>query len=358
MNESINEFENQYNLTYVNRIKHFLPILKDRMCKIWDCKHFSSLDELNISYIKCSIVGVIFVSSANKPTIFADLKGKSQVHSTYLDGKNKYFIEDASGRVQIELKKDKKLATGMVVGLLGKKNSEGLFVVEDICFPGNIIKDHTKLKGKIFIASGLGINASNFNLEKIRLLTHATKSDKIILLGPLFDDKFDENANIEENFKKIGNNVIILPGLGDPTSNIFPLKPLHKRIFGNHDFKHNPCITNINDSTLILTSGEDINDLRKYFDADFDEIDAMKTILEGGYLCPTSPDSLRSEPFSDSDPFFIDRHVDYFIVGNSNIARAVDYNGTVLITVPKFSLRNEVLQYDAETNLIEIFKFE
>ena len=118
--------------------------------------------------------------------------------------------------------------------------------------------------------------------------------------------------------------VDLMPGEFDPSNHMLPQQPFHHCMFPksatNRSFNGvpNPYQYEIEGRLILGTSGQNIDDIRKYSTVE-DPIEAMKNTLKWSHVAPTCPDTLPCYPYFDDDPFIISQcpHV-YFTAQTSN----------------------------------------
>lgn len=105
----------------------------------------------------CYILGTVFLEMASKPNVMQDLEDEDTIVKPdtplkYKSDEDTMSLEDESGRVEISSPfLDKEfLVTGMVVGVLGKEVTAGVFEVVDICLPGMAEQDPLPEHGKTY----------------------------------------------------------------------------------------------------------------------------------------------------------------------------------------------------------------
>ena len=96
---------------------------------------------------------------------------------SYLGGEEQYFIEDESGRLELQIPAEiactAGLATGMCVALRGHEEENGHFRVSDYCLPGLAPALPRKAPGSrnlVVFASGLGVGSDGSADVGINLL--------------------------------------------------------------------------------------------------------------------------------------------------------------------------------------------
>lgn len=184
----------------------------------------------------------------------------------------------------------------------------------DFCAAGDI--DASRVV-RVVIA-GNSIQASppkqQKNMSSLTLRTFDTK-DMLSSLK-LLDDII---SNLVESVE-----VDLMPGEFDPSNHMLPQQPFHHCMFPksatNRTFNGvpNPYQCEIEGRLILGTSGQNIDDIRKYSTID-DPIEAMKNTLMWSHVAPTCPDTLPCYPYFDEDPFIISQcpHV-YFSAQTSN----------------------------------------
>jgi DNA polymerase delta subunit 2 len=410
-------FINQYNKTYEKRIELLKPRIVNTIKTKLGKDPVPSIIDISIS--DCVIIGVLFISSDLKPSIFDELKLVKDVKSTlpihtYHSKDVKFFVEDTSGKVELEFEDMDRiykdhfiLSTGMVLGFLGKETKKGKFLVRDVYFPGyNLERPRSEeVDATICFISGVGIREDDKNnVEKIKILVDYISGlfgekksiVECVIIGDLLDVKdVEETLNllkiIDELLSTIPYRISFVPGINDPTSKVFPQDPIHEKLLNTKiNSLSNPSFTKIQGRSCIISSGSNVEDLLKYLPQSLEHVqgeasdyrmhlaieesdmkktrpitcsenflNAMDVLLKLQYLCPTAPDTLKCAPLSEKDPFIIDETCDFFIVGNSSEygKRTVNAGKTVLLSIPNFNSSGEIILYNFSRNEEEIIKF-
>lgn len=394
------KFCNQYNATYQARLKHFKPIIKKAIEAKWGGLSLSSLFEINETTELSTVQGLLYVSSHLKPSILDEINDKrvKTETRTYYSDDVTYFAEDESGRIEIQFenrdeiyKKYKVISTGMVMGFRGFQYEKSIFRVSDLCFPGNIPGNRVQNAGhRVCLASSFGMKDDNFNFEKMRIILQYLGTediDEFILMGSFFSNEID-GPNLDlEKLNALCNTVkqklVLIPSLGDPTSKVLPQKPLHRKMFESYPILlPNPSVFLIESYRCLVSSGENVEDLLKYFPCKLEQVqnsqtntdkvldepitftvehflDAMESIMNCQYMCPTSPDTLKSEPIDAEDPFILNQHCSMFFCGNAPEAGVRMMNGgTCLVAVPSFKRSGSVMLFDTLTSGYKLVQFE
>lgn len=382
--DSGKKFQSQYNKTYHVRLNHFRPVMETTIEKKWGTRPLASLFKINETANVTAIQGLLYVYSKLKPSIFSEvnLRGTKEVASTYYSEDITFFVEDESGRIEIRFedkdsmyKKYKILSTGMFLGFLGSQYKKSVFNVTDICFPGCLSLEYMSQKStKICLISCMEMEKDNMNFEKLMIVLKYLESediDNFVLMGRFFAEEQSTSSTFFGKLSALSRAIkkkhAIVPGIGDPTSKILPQQPLHKRFFNtnaNIDLLPNPAVFSIENYDCLASSGENVYDLLKYLPETAEKapgnseaplsfstaqfLDAMETIMMCQYISPTSPDTMKSEPVEDEDPFIIQKPLHFFFCGNSPgpAVRKVGKEKTCFVSVPNFRRSESVMLFD------------
>ena len=148
--------------------------------------------------------------------------------------------------------------------------------------------------------------------------------------------------NFEHFLDKLSSNmdVDIMPGQEDFSSSFLPQQPLNSCLFPQLETERlslnlvtNPHKFQLNGLTFLGTSGQNIHDIFSYTKGRmpelsspqsntssqtdrYDALDAMQMTLELRHICPTAPDTLRSYPQVDTDPFVLEESPHIYFAGN------------------------------------------
>lgn len=116
-------------------------------------------------------------------------------------------------------------------------------------------------------------------------------------------------------------NVDLMPGEFDPSNCMLPQQPMHHCMFpnsvpcGNFQCVTNPYQLEIEDRTILGTSGQNISNIQKFSRIE-DPLDALRSVAQWSILAPTAPDTLPCYPFYDNDPFIIKQCPHILFAGN------------------------------------------
>ncbi|OIT04369.1 dna polymerase delta small subunit [Nicotiana attenuata] len=115
----------------------------------------------------------------------------------------------------------------------------------------------------------------------------------------------------------------IMPGSSDPANFALPQQPLHRCLFPGssayNTFRSctNPHCFELDNIRFVGTSGQNIDDLGKYSEAN-SSIEFMERTLRWRHLAPTAPNTLGCYPFTDKDPFYVETCPHVYFVGNQD----------------------------------------
>jgi DNA polymerase delta subunit 2 len=153
-----------------------------------------------------------------------------------------------------------------------------------------------------------------------------------------------------------------MPGLHDVGSVLLPQKPLNKCLFDNTEkleLVTNPCTFQLNGKTILGISGMSIIDIMEHSDKK-DAIEIMKEQLEWRHICPTAPDTLRTYPFEETDPFVLKESPNVFFAGNQSKfdTTIISHNDIAIrfISIPRFVDTQKIAVLDIET--LEAFELD
>ncbi|KAL6946881.1 hypothetical protein ACO0QE_001734 [Hanseniaspora vineae] len=358
--------ENPFYLPYNNRVydKQFFKLYQyrlnvlrkrvyDKAYQKWGDQHPYMNKVLDIEYGSvCWSIGAIYCEMKYKPDVLEevsnDVYGSPDLITKYSDEQNdEIMLEDESGRVLLK-NLNKKFVTGTVIGVLGQENDDGDFEVLDVCFPQDLPMNKcattsTNLSSilslispsqeeNIAFVSGLNINSEN--LSSVQLLqdyligalsTTPHNISKLYILGDSIKD-VENLSNLQNFLLNIVQSVSIqiLPGFHDPSDKSLPQQPLNHKLFAQRnlhtylELTTNPSVSIIqeNNMEMLLTSGENLNDIFKYNYITQSRQQMMELTLKCQNIAPTAPDTLFCYPFDDKDPFVLDKWPNVYAIGN------------------------------------------
>lgn len=133
--------------------------------------------------------------------------------------------------------------------------------------------------------------------------------------------------------------VDLMPGEFDPSNQMLPQQPFHHCMFPKSAVHKgfngvpNPYQFEIEGRLVLGTSGQNIDDIRKYTTVD-DSLECMKNSLKWSHIAPTCPDTLPCYPYFNEDPFIISQcpHV-YFCSQNDTIFKTESFKSMLCITM-------------------------
>ncbi len=153
--------------------------------------------------------------------------------------------------------------------------------------------------------------------------------------------------------------VDIMPGSSDATSIFFPQAPLNTVVLPNSSrnssvvLANNPHKFSINGLNILGTSGQNVDNIRRYTSISQESVDIMEKTIEWGHVCPSAPDTLRTNPVDNVDPLIIREIPNVYFTGNqkSFAKKMIDYEEGVvrLISVPDFSQTCSLVLMDMDT---------
>eukprot|EP01089_Gocevia_fonbrunei_P001663 TRINITY_DN1154_c0_g1_i1.p1 TRINITY_DN1154_c0_g1~~TRINITY_DN1154_c0_g1_i1.p1 ORF type:complete len:441 (-),score=82.13 TRINITY_DN1154_c0_g1_i1:25-1347(-) len=397
-------FDQQYAPLYSHRLIRMKSQLLEKAIRHWrddvhDEPPIKVKRILEIKSGKLSIVaGTLYKEMPLRPNILESYaKERSiippQTRSNYVSDKDVLILEDDSGRIKLlgdSFCKDS-LVTGIVVVVKGIGEVDGDFQVQKIFLsglPSQIPRSElTEPNHYVAFISGLKIGDSHANLlpfqlfldyvtghigseneqefqasiirviicgnslvepeesaEGISFLRNQTKElssrHKAKIISPIKDLDFllSQLASSVE--------VDLLPGNSDPANFTLPQQPLNRCLFpsaslySSFHLAPNPYEGKIGDTMLLGTSGQNIDDIRKYSKLE-SSVTIMEQTLKWQHLAPTAPDTLGCYPFYSTDPFIIENTPHIYFAGNQPAfeTKIINEGGKVisLVSIPSFS---------------------
>ena len=197
-----------------------------------------------------------------------------------------------------------------------------------------------------------------------------------------------------------GVPVDCVPGRHDPTTAVWPQRPLHPCLLpvsSTYDQMlrraPNPYEATVGGKVVLGTDGRNVADLRRYLatvkeednkmdvDVDVDgedddndaekqqvssvqqldaptTLEALEATLRFAHLAPTGPDSLPTYPAFEDDPFVMDVKPDLYFAGNCDgYATKVTEAGTRLVCVPTFDTTGQAVLVNLRTMDCEVIGF-
>ncbi|KAG9134484.1 hypothetical protein Leryth_021499 [Lithospermum erythrorhizon] len=340
---------------------------------------------------ECVIVGTLYKHMKLKPCILDEYSKERSAtplvkphHFTHPD--DHLILEDESGRVKLRgnIILPSVYVTGVVVALHGKETGAGDFWVEDVMeagLPDQIEKPLQSGEDKyVVFISGISVGSSLSNPLQFQLFVdHITghlgddKEQSIaaqvvqvviagnsvelprgLLNGQNLGSK--DQSRLSEPIKELdillmqiaaGIPVDIMAGPDDPANFSLPQQPLHRCLFpGSSAYNtfrscYNPHAFELDNVSFLGTSGQNIDDLEHYSDAE-NKIEFMERTLRWRHIAPTAPNTLGCYPFTDRDPFFVEKCPHVYFVGNQNkyethLMKGQEEQIVRLICIPKFA---------------------
>ncbi|KAG0031387.1 hypothetical protein BGZ81_001295 [Podila clonocystis] len=394
------DYKLQYAHLYFMRLMLMRPDVLQRAKAKWEslehgAKHVDKVLDVQQGEISF-LVGTVYMDMKLKPNILNDITKDHWIAAQpdrpkYTDDDDSVYLEDESGRVKLVGAKISSdfFVTGVVMGVLGSEDVNGDFKVVDICYAEaadqeSVSHMETDESDKyVALVSGLGIGGPNFKPLELDLLAEYLTGDlgaskdqvdcsnivRVIVAGnSIFtpevveDDTktkkygydrstFDtEPTTIFDGFlQEICSSVPvdIMPGDKDPSSVTLPQQPVHPallpsaREYSTFHSVTNPYWTSIDNTTLLGTSGQTVDDIYKYVQSE-DRLEMAVKTLAWRHMAPTAPDTLWCYPFKDRDPFILNQTPHIYFIGNqdkfaSQLVTGKQGQRTRVVTLPSFA---------------------
>ncbi|KAF9680709.1 hypothetical protein SADUNF_Sadunf06G0149800 [Salix dunnii] len=370
---------------------------------------------------ECIIVGTLYKHMQLKPCVLDEYsKERSAVPlvkpHNFMHPDDHLVLEDESGRVKLggTVLSPSTYVTGGVVALHGKETTAGDFLVLDVFEAGLAPQILPQLKSRedkyVVFVSGVSVGSSTSNPLQLQLLVDhitghlgdeqeqgiAAEIVHVVLAGNSVEIPLGllngqnlaskDQSRVSEAVQVLdilltqiaaGVSVDIMPGSNDPANFALPQQPLNRCLFpGSRTFNTfnsctNPHCFELDGVRFLGTSGQNIDDLKKYSEAR-DELEFMERTLKWRHLAPTAPNTLGCYPFTDRDPFMIESCPHVYFVGNQDKYGTRILEGSKgqmvrLISIPKFcntglavvlNLRNlecHTLSFGAQLSTLKTF---
>ncbi|KAH9565765.1 hypothetical protein CY35_04G094700 [Sphagnum magellanicum] len=394
----------QYSQLYFFRLHTIRQNLLSRVQERWPSLPVCKVLGLEEGQL-CVVVGTLYKQMQLKPSILEEYSKERSVvplatPSKFTHNDDYLIMEDESGRVK--LIRDANLpsfyVTGVVVAVCGKEEKDGEFFVQEILEPGlppqiplpsAVSSDEEKF---VVFASGLKIGGESTNpLELQLLLDHLTghlgeeeeqslssQIVRVVIAGGSVDLQTSlsngqplsgkEQTKLVEPIRELdlaltqlaaAMPVDIMPGPNDPANYSLPQQPLHRCLFPGASLYNtfvsatNPHQFELDGALFLGTSGQNIEDLEKYSEAE-ERLDFMERTLVWRHLAPTAPDTLGCYPFTDRDPFIVEMCPHVYFCGNqpsyaSRLLKGPSGQQVRLICIPSFQETSSVVLVSLKT---------
>lgn len=383
----------QYSHLYYCRLHEFRAILTSIAQKPWPNARVRTILGLEGGE-KCIVIGTLYKQMQLKPSILDEYAKERSIAPlvsphNFVHADDYLILEDESGRVRLvgDNVVAKSYVTGVIVAVYGQEGTDGEFLVQQIIEPG--LPAQLPLPSQITsggedkyvaLVSGLRICASKANPLQFQLLVdyltghlgddkeHTAVSEIVhvviagdsvhmhynLLTGQSISSK--DQSKLVEPLKELdlaltqlaaAVPVDIMPGSNDPANFSLPQQRLHSCLFPGASVYNtfhaatNPHCFELDGVRFLGTSGQNIDDLYKYSDAD-DQVEFMERTLKWRHIAPTAPDTLGCYPYTDKDPFIINACPHIYFCGNqknfmTRTLKGEDGQLVRLVSIPSFS---------------------
>ncbi|XWS66442.1 hypothetical protein CRYUN_Cryun05aG0199600 [Craigia yunnanensis] len=379
----------QYSQIYFSRL-HMLRTLLYSLVPNWK-SHLPVCTVLGLEKGKeCIIVGTLYKHMKLKRCILDEYSKERSVTPlvkphNFMHQDDYLVLEDESGRVKLGgiMLSPSVYVTGVVVALHGKETTAGDFFVEDVLEAGLPSQIERPLKSRedkyVVFVSGLSIGSSSSNPLQFQLLVdhitghlgdeeeqglaaeivclviagNSVEISRGLLNGQNLASK--DQSRLSDPIKELDILLTqiaaslpldIMPGSSDPANFSLPQQPLNRCLFPGsatyNTFRSctNPHCFELDNIRFLGTSGQNIDDLTKYSEAE-DKLEFLERTLRWRHLAPTAPNTLGCYPFADRDPFLIDSCPHVYFVGNqekyeTRLLKGLEGQLVRLICIPRF----------------------
>ncbi|KAK3010098.1 hypothetical protein RJ639_012438, partial [Escallonia herrerae] len=340
---------------------------------------------------QCIIVGTLYKDMKLKPSILDEYSKERSAtplvkphNFTHPD--DYLILEDESGRVKLRgtVLSPSVYVTGNVVALHGKATGAGDYLVEDILeagLPPQLELPYKSEEDKyVVFVSGLNVGSNSSNPLQFQLFVDhisghlgdkkvqsiAAQIVQVVIAGNSVEVPrgllngqnlaSKDQSRLSEPIKEVdilltqiaaGIPLDIMPGPNDPANFSLPQQPLHRCLFPGsatyNTFRSctNPHSFDLDNVRFLGTSGQNIDDLEKYSEAN-DKLAFLERTLRWRHLAPPAPNTLGCYPFTDRDPFLMESCPHVYFIGNQDryetrLIKGSEGQVVRLICIPRFS---------------------
>lgn len=399
---SLHPYQRQYSHVYHQRLAQLKPRCWEAVEALGDTEDIVKVERiLDLrEELRSILVGTVVKEGSGE-----EIHPKSRCQAS-----QGVFIEDESGRVNLDVENVHDFCTGMILGLQGIVGKDGIMKVEKVIFPAfpprsSIAADGSSSTANssgessvgpphLLLVSGLNCGDPNMSpLQRDMLLSYvrghftnaAAKVAQVIVAGGCTPEG---DALSLVGLKELdgfclqvcaaGVPVDILPGKDDPNTANWPQRPLHGSMLkytdrhASHMLSRSPNpYAAIHGSKYVLgTDGTNVTDLslsllakdKNDAYAPVSNLESLRRTLLCGHICPTGPDTVPTMPHPEQDPMVIPEMPHVYFAGNcEQFATDLVETDSVkcrLLCVPKFSETGEAVLVNLETLQVELLRFE
>ncbi|OAF71909.1 hypothetical protein A3Q56_00308 [Intoshia linei] len=377
-----NERAPQFYAIYNARIDTMRRKIEEN-CKImFPSIEIKLLDELEIEN-ECVTLGIICKHMTLNPSVLKDIfmelemsgqkfnkndlifdhlfgpvkKDKISFQASVIHESDSLSLEDCTQRISLNASESDilNLINGVVVGVVGRKNSNGKFDVKQFIFRNSVCEiTHIPIKPNrkyLAFVSGLAFGSDKFDqiamdLMSLFMLRSESNIVGIVVAGNLITNinfntsirttqLLEHSHNCDYFLSYLGTMkpIYIMPGINDISDSVFPQRPINSSVMphvsklNTNSMLSNPCQFNLESEQQVRfmgTSGENVYDTLAHTADSYDSdqyitheniLNAMDKHLLYGHLSPGSPDSLESIPVC-QDAFIIQTLPNVYFAGN------------------------------------------
>lgn len=407
------DFSRQYYRIYSVRLAAARDGLQTAAEKRWGC----SLPLVPLHQLceesECAVIGTLFKRQELRPSILQEVSEEHSLQPTvrplrFTAADDSLVLEDELARVRLDGDIDPHShVTGVVCALRGRLLDTGRFLVSDVCYRALKVGPELPMKtagpGRlVLLVSGLGVGSGDMCRlqllcdlvaghvggerlqEKMSRLAcviiagnslHTDTSDRDSMKQPSSFSSHSTDRSVEA-FQLLDQilgqlvaccDVQLMPGEHDPSSHMWPQRAFHRCLlpassaFSTLQRVGNPHSTRVAGCVMTGSAGQNVSDLGRFSSAE-DPLVALRRLLQWSHLCPSAPDTLACQPFSERDPFLLDSCPHVLFAGNqplygSELCSLELQDGSSqqvrLISVPSFSATGSAALLDTSTLHVE-----
>ena len=297
------------------------------------------------------------------------------------------YLEDESGRVALGLDQLHSYCTGVVAGVRGILQPDGVLIVKEVYSPESPPKAVSSSPAStdrpyLLLLSGLqcgGPEVSSIPRELLlcylqgRFGTEkASKVGHVVIAGGLVSGDTSMTPALRDldafllSLSASGLPVDVLPGQDDPTTANWPQRPVHSALLPRSGARinrtPNPYAAEHSGTLVVGTDGRNVTDLTtRLLSAENEpvsELHALEQTLEWSHICPSGPASVPTVPHAETDPMVLTKSPSIYFMGNAKKFATSKLGDTRVICLPSFGTSGQAVLVDMESLDVEILKFE
>lgn len=389
-NQQQHTYQRQYSHVYHQRLAMLGPRCWDSVKDVGDATKVKRVLELRED-IDSIIVGTLVKElSTEQDSIHPDVP---HCHS-----KDELYLEDESGRVTLAMDDMHAYCTGVVAGVRGILQPDGVLTVTQVYAPAppkplpaadtGTTTTSADSSPYLLLLSGLqcgGPDVSSVPREMLlcflqgRFGTDLAKQvGHVVIAGGLITSASPEQPRTPAlrdldafllQLSATGLPIDVLPGQSDPTTANWPQRPLHSALLPRSGARlnrtPNPYAAVHAGRLVIGTDGRNVADITqrmlssgKNEKEPVSELEALERTMEWSHICPTGPDSVPTVPHAETDPMVLTQLPNIYFMGNAKKFATSQKGDTRFLCLPTFGSSGQAVLVHLGTLAVQCLKFE